>query len=81
MFYDNRHQPIPWSFIGILIIILIFLLFIRSCSSSTAYNDGVCSYCGGTYVFKETVGHKYFTNYIYICDNCGKLIEVDTYYG
>ena len=44
------------------------------------YNNGICPECGGTYHFSQAVGHHSSTHYIYICSNCKKLVEVDTYY-
>ena len=45
------------------------------------YNNGICSKCGGTYYYSQAVGHKSETYYIYICDTCNDLIEVNTYWG
>lgn len=64
----------------ILIAILLVIVFIEGCCSTVSYNSGKCSLCGGTYKFKETVGHRYGTNYIYICDKCGNLIESTLYF-
>ena len=40
------------------------------------WNDGHCDVCGGTWVYEQAVGHRSFTSYIYICDGCGKRIEI-----
>lgn len=79
--YKSSDASATLIMIGILIVILLFLTIVRSCSSSAAYNNGICPYCGGTYQFKETVGHRYSTHYIYICDKCGNLIESSTYFN
>ena len=79
--YKSSDSSATLIMIGILIVILLLLTVVRSCSSSTAYNNGICPVCGGNFVFKETVGHRYSTNYIYICDKCGFLIESGTYFG
>ena len=42
------------------------------------YNGGVCE-CGGNYVYQQAVAHAYDTDYIYICDKCGRMIELETY--
>ena len=78
--YKSSDSSATLIMIGILIVILLFLTVVRSCSSSTAYNNGICPICGGAYVFKETVGHRYSTNYIYICNKCGHLIESSIYF-
>ena len=40
------------------------------------WNDGHCDVCGGTWKYEQAVGHRYSTYYIYVCDNCGKRIEI-----
>ena len=40
------------------------------------WNNGRCDVCGGTWNYEQAVGHKYETSYIYVCDNCGKRIEI-----
>jgi len=80
MYYKSRDSSASLIMIFILIGIILLLSLIQGCNSSTAYNNGICPYCGGTYIFKETVGHRYSTHYIYVCDNCGHLIESSTYF-
>lgn len=54
--------------VGIIVICIIFY--------KTQHNDGICK-CGGQYEFVQAVGHKFDTSYIYKCNKCGKIIEVD----
>lgn len=58
MSYYSRHDsgPFSWEFFALCILLLIALLFIRSCSSSVAWNNGICSYCGGHYKFQQAIG-------------------------
>ena len=79
--YNKYSDDFDWHVIGILIVIALVFTLVESCCSSNIYNQGVCPQCGGAYVFKETVGHRYSTHYIYVCDQCGHLIETSTYYG
>lgn len=83
MSYYSRHDSGPsfsWEFFALGILLLIALLFIRSCSSSVAWNNGICSYCGGHYKFQQAIGHQSYTDYMYICDTCGRSIEVAEYH-
>ena len=41
------------------------------------HHDGICTKCGGQYEFVQAVGHKFDTSYIYKCNKCGKIIEID----
>jgi len=40
------------------------------------YNDGYCK-CGGNWVYTQAVGHNVSTGYIYVCDKCGDVVELD----
>lgn len=40
------------------------------------WNGGHCDICGGTWEYEQAVGHRSSTSYIYICNKCGKRIEI-----
>ena len=40
------------------------------------WNDGHCDVCGGSWEYEQAVGHRFSTSYIYVCDKCGKRIEI-----
>ena len=80
-YYKSEYERPPWQFIILLFLIMFVIWFVTSCNSSNTYNNGICRECGGHYVFQNAVGHKYETNYIYVCDTCGKLIEINQYYN
>lgn len=40
------------------------------------WNNGHCDDCGGTWVYEQAVGHRSDTSYIYVCEDCGKRIEL-----
>lgn len=68
---------------GLLCVILVILLVvgIAKCQrdeDEAKYNGGVCK-CGGNYVYQQAIAHYYDTDYIYICDKCGSMIELETY--
>ena len=70
-----------WIEIGVLVVLLILILCVRRCSSSNTYNNGICTACGGRYVYQQAVGHRHSTDYIYICDKCGRMITIGYYAG
>ena len=77
-YYSRNHKSsIPLSLI---IILLIAILLLRSCTSSVIWNNGICPNCGGKYIFKQAIGHRSFTDYMYVCDQCGRAIETSHYY-
>ena len=76
----TNHESLPLSFVAMLIALIVLLWIIESCIGAYRYNDGVCKLCGGKYVFQNAVWHRYETNYVYICDKCGHMIEVNIYY-
>lgn len=72
-----------------LIIFIILIIFVGMVTFSnlyhdnkeiTTWNNGICAECGGSYIYQQAIGHYYRTHYIYICNNCKNLIEIDTYY-
>lgn len=40
------------------------------------WNGGHCDVCGGTWEYEQAVGHGSSTSYIYVCEDCGKRIEL-----
>ena len=78
MYYRNNNIN-PFIPLLIAIAILIVVSFIDNIISSNQYNDGICSY-GGTFKYKQAIGHRYQTRYLYICDKCGREIEISNYY-
>ena len=68
--------------IGIIVIVLLFVAFFFGVHKALiklddkCWNDGHCDICGGTWQYEQAVGHRSATSYIYICDGCGKRIEI-----
>ena len=75
-----KNNNMPMSLIAIIIVIILISLFVESCIGADKYNNGICKLCGGNYVFKNAVGHRWSTNYVYVCDKCANMIEISTYY-
>ena len=75
----NFYLP---EFISIIVIVSLFAaLFFGVYKASInhddkLWNDGHCDVCGGTWVYEQAVGHRSSTSYIYVCDDCGKRIEL-----
>ena len=65
--------------IGILILIIVIVWGIFMMRSSSRYNNGVCPECGGRYIYQQAVGHWFTTDYVYICNGCGKMIAINYY--
>lgn len=71
--------------IGILIVVILALILavgIVKCQrdvDEAKYNGGICTKCGGHYIYEQAVAHSYDTDYIYICDKCGHMIELESY--
>lgn len=79
-YYNNYSSHTLWLCTALLLLLILIVLFISSCNSSNAYNNGVCKLCDGDYEFDQAVGHQYFTSYLYKCNKCGNIIEVDHLY-
>ena len=65
--------------VGILIAIVVGLIFLvdvgKNYHDDKLWNNGHCE-CGGTWEYEQAVGHRSSTSYIYVCDKCGKRIEM-----
>jgi len=67
--------PAVVTFFIIIGLIALFLFWNHE-HDANLWNDGRCS-CGGYWQYDQAVGHKYSTSYIFRCDKCGSLIEID----
>lgn len=76
-----RRNNTNLEVIAILTGILVLLMIINSIISADKFNNGVCRVCGGRYEFKNAVGHRYTTEYVYVCKQCGNLITTNSYYN
>lgn len=71
--------------IGILIVVILAALLLIGIAKyqrdgdEAKYNGGICTKCGGHYIYEQAVAHAYDTDYIYICDKCGDMIELESY--
>lgn len=77
----RRNNSTNLEVIAILAGILVILMIIGSIISANNFNNGVCRVCGGQYEFKNAVGHRYTTEYVYVCKQCGNLITTTSYYN
>lgn len=64
----------------IMVAIIVWLIFAllnlsENNHDNDAWNNGHCE-CGGNWEYEQAVGHRYDTSYIYVCDECGKRIEL-----
>ncbi len=75
--YRRNNFGVIAIFAGILILFMI----IGSIISADNFNNGICRICGGQYEFKNAIGHRYTTEYVYVCKQCGNLITTTSYYN
>lgn len=68
------------SIIATILIIIALVLGAEACSAKRdkiLWNNGHCDVCGGTWKYEQAVGHRSVTSYIYVCEDCGKRIEIN----
>lgn len=75
--FDEDNYRVKVSIILLIVIIIFFI--VAEIVNNNQYNNGIC-YCGGTFKYEQAVGHRYETRYLYICDKCGRAIEISNYY-
>ena len=67
--------------ISIIVVVSLFAAFLFGVYKASIkydeklWNDGHCD-CGGTWEYEQAVGHRSSTSYIYVCEDCGKRIEL-----
>lgn len=68
------HVVICW------IVIIVGLVWYKADNNTVIkrYNNGICRDCGGEYKYDQAVGHYRSTTYIYKCNKCGNIIELDS---
>ena len=79
---DNYFDKHPLAELAILLAIIFVVAAIvitgERIRDNKVWNDGRCL-CGGRWEFVQAVGHQSDTDYIYKCNNCGKLIQIENY--
>lgn len=86
MFFDDLEEALKMIGIVILIVVIIVgtvfggaylgLKGQRKADNKT-WNNGICVECEkGYYQYKEAIGHKSSSSFLYECDNCGHMIEL-----
>ena len=72
----------------IIAVVVVFVLLIGgaflldSCAKEAdieAWNGGYHEDCGGRWEYEQAIGHRYDTDYMYVCDKCGMRHEFDNY--
>lgn len=57
---------------------------LNSCSKEAdieVWNGGYHEDCGGRWMYEQAIGHRYDTDYMYVCDKCGMRHEFDNYFN
>jgi hypothetical protein len=78
---ELRETIITVSIFAITMIIFIIMFGIH-CKKEynhmmAQWNNGICTECSGEYEFYQAVGHRSYSTYVYKCNNCGKVLELD----
>lgn len=74
---DILSEIITILVIVLLVVTFAFFVFKLSVEQDNKkWNGGHCDVCGGTWEYEQAVGHRSSTSYIYVCEKCGKRIEI-----
>lgn len=57
------------------IIIGLLTMSISNTRETNLWNGGICSECGGKWIYDRAVGHRCGTSYLYVCEKCERGIE------
>ncbi len=62
--------------VGVIFVLAIVSAIGLTIQETKHYNNGVCIECGGRYSFYQAIGHKDCTTYLYRCNKCGDMVEM-----
>lgn len=72
-------ERITWFTLAVLLMAM--CIFLCVWAENGMWNDGICDICGeGYWEFVQAVGHRNSTNYLYKCDHCGYIVELEWYH-
>ena len=79
-FWDIYCVPIVFC-ICLVVTVVIAVVWYKADKNAAIerYNNGICHDCGGEYKYDQAVGHYFDTTYIYKCDKCGNIVELNEY--
>lgn len=60
----------------VIIGVIIGCIIIGKIHDDKLWNYGHCPACGSEWEYEQAVGHYYSTDYVYVCNNCGRRIEI-----
>ena len=63
--------------VALLVVFIFCVIHLSAKLQDEMFNNGICKECGGTYVYLQAVGHRDKTGFLYECDQCGNVIEID----
>ena len=75
----NDIWPEVITITGIILIILgviIGCVIVGENRDNKLWNYGHCPTCGSEWEYEQAVGHYYSTSYMYVCNKCGRRIEI-----
>lgn len=64
------------TIILLIIAIVIGCVIVGETHDNKLWNNGHCPECGSEWEYEQAVGHYYSTQYIYVCNKCGRRIEI-----
>ena len=77
---DKEVRYIVVVVVAIILLVMVVFAF-HDGEGVGNYNNGICKECGGHYSYQQAICSAYFRYYVYICDECGNMIETGQYMG
>lgn len=75
---ECKNELILIGFLILAFLLLVVGTLAEKKHDEKIYNNGVCTECGGNYIFSGTTHIKNSDNdYYYTCDKCGHTIKVN----
>lgn len=64
-------------FLAVIFGLLLLISLVEKGTNNARWNNGYCPDCETKWRYIQAVGHRSDTKYIWVCDKCGKSIEVN----
>lgn len=71
-------KMVTFTFVlAIIIVIIVCVCLLDKKKDEKNYNNGICTECGGDYIFSSAAHVLGGDNYYYTCNKCGHTIKTD----
>ena len=80
---EKLKRELPTIILVVTLIAIMAVLCIATdvstAKTESLFNNGFCLQCGKRFRYLQAIGHRDTTWYLYVCDQCGNVVEYTRY--